>query len=67
MPFKSKSQARWMFSAEKRGDVKKGEAEKWAHETPNMKYLPEKVKKGKTKGKGRMTKTSGMSGNLVGR
>lgn len=44
MPFKSKSQARFMFAAEKRGDVEPGTAERWAKETPSMKALPEKVK-----------------------
>jgi hypothetical protein len=63
MAFKSKSQSKWMFAAEKRGDVKKGEAEKWAHETPNMKSLPEKVKKHGKKAK----KSSGMEGHFVGR
>ena len=47
MPFKSKAQQRFMFAAESRGDVKPGTARKWAHETKNMKRLPEKVKKRK--------------------
>jgi hypothetical protein len=45
MPFKSKAQEKFMFAAEKRGDVKKGTAEEWAHATPNIKKLPEHVKK----------------------
>lgn len=45
MPFKSKSQQRFMFAAEERGDVPKGTAMEWAHKTPNIKKLPEKVKK----------------------
>lgn len=60
MPFRSKAQQRWMFWAEKQGLVKKGTAERWARETPNIKRLPEKVssKKGSKKkkrksGKGR--------------
>ena len=45
MPFKSKAQARWMFAAEKRGEVKKGTAKRWAHHTKNMKRLPERKKR----------------------
>ena len=48
MPFKSKAQQRFMFAAEDKGDVPKGTAEEWAHETPNIKKLPEKVKQKKT-------------------
>lgn len=44
MPFKSKAQQRFMFAAEKRGDIPKGTAEDWAHETPDMKRLPERKK-----------------------
>ena len=36
---------RWMFAAEKRGEVKKEMAKRWAHHTPNIKKLPEKVNK----------------------
>jgi hypothetical protein len=50
MPYKSKSQMRKFFQMEKTGELKKGEAEKWAHETPNIKDLPERVKKGKKSG-----------------
>jgi len=39
MPFKSDSQRRWMFANEPEM------AHRWADETPNMKDLPEKVKK----------------------
>lgn len=42
MPFKSKAQQRWMFAAEKRGEVPKGTAKKWARHTPNLRDLPEK-------------------------
>ena len=45
MPFKSKSQMKWMFAAEKRGEVPKGTARRWAHETPNLKSLPMRKKK----------------------
>lgn len=47
MPFKSKSQQRFMFAAEARGDLPKGTARRWAHETPNIRRLPERVKKSK--------------------
>lgn len=47
MPFKSKSQLRKFFAMEKRGELPKGEAEKWAHETKNIKKLPNKVKRRK--------------------
>lgn len=40
-PFKSKAQARYMFAKHK--DI----AEEFAHATPNMKNLPEHVKKKK--------------------
>jgi hypothetical protein len=42
VPFKSKSQQRWMFAAEARGEVPKGTAKRWANETPNITKLPEK-------------------------
>lgn len=48
MPYKSKAQQRFMFAAEERGDVPKGTAKEWAHKTPNIKKLPEKVKHKKT-------------------
>jgi hypothetical protein len=44
MPFKSKSQQRWMFAAEARGELPGGTAKRWAHETKDIKGLPEKVK-----------------------
>ena len=46
MPLKSKSQMRYLFAAEKRGDVPKGTAEKFVKETPKkaLKKLPERVK-----------------------
>lgn len=47
MPFKSQSQRRFLFAAEKRGEVKPGTARKWAHETKNIKRLPEKAKRKK--------------------
>lgn len=33
-----------MFAAEKRGELKKGTAQQWADETPNIKRLPERKK-----------------------
>lgn len=39
MPFKSKAQQRFMFATQPKT------AEKWAEETPNIKSLPQKVKK----------------------
>ena len=47
MPFKSKRQQRWMFAAEERGELPRGTAKRWAHETKSIKSLPEKVKKRK--------------------
>lgn len=43
MPFKSKAQQRWMFAAESRGELPKGTAREWAHHTPNIKKLPERI------------------------
>jgi hypothetical protein len=45
MPFKSKAQEKFMFAAENRGEIKKGTAEEWAHATPDIKKLPEYVRK----------------------
>ena len=47
MPAKSKAQIRYLFAAEKRGEVKPGVAEEFARKTPNIKRLPEHVKKKK--------------------
>lgn len=59
MPFRSKAQQRFMFAAEDRGDVPHGTAKRWARETPNIKRLPEKVKKKKkSKGKGHSKKAA---------
>lgn len=44
-PYASKSQQRFMFAAEARGDAPKGTAQRWAHETPDIKHLPEKKRK----------------------
>ena len=50
MPYKSEAQRKFFFAAEARGDIKKGTARRWAHETPSMKKLPERVGKKKKKG-----------------
>ena len=43
-PFASKAQMRKFFAMESRGDLPKGTAENWAHETRNIKHLPEHKK-----------------------
>jgi hypothetical protein len=43
MPFRSKSQQRFMFAAEACGELPEGTARHWAHETKDIKALPEKV------------------------
>jgi len=45
VPFKSKAQQKYFFSAESRGDLPKGTAKQWAHHTPDISALPEHVKK----------------------
>lgn len=43
MPFKSKAQSRLFFAKEARGELPKGTAERFAHETPGgIKGLPER-------------------------
>ena len=58
MPYKSKSQQRYMFAAEERGDVEPGTAERWAKETKDIKGLPERVK-AKKAAYARMRRTGG--------
>lgn len=53
MPYKSKSQQRKFFAMEASGEIPKGTAEEWAHETKHIKKLPDKVKKPKKKAKKR--------------
>ena len=48
MPFKSKSQQRLFFAKEARHELPKGTAKRWAHETKNIKRLPERKKKRKS-------------------
>ena len=43
MPFRSQSQARWMWAAAKRGDIPKDMPKRWAHETKDIKSLPQRV------------------------
>jgi hypothetical protein len=47
MPYKSKAQQRLFFAKEARGELPKGTAKKWAHETKNIKALPNRKKKRK--------------------
>ena len=44
MPLKSKSQMRYLFAAQARGEIPKGTAEKFVKETPKakLKRLPER-------------------------
>jgi len=44
VPFKSKAQRRWMHAAEARGEVPKGTASRWEHETKDE-SLPERAMK----------------------
>lgn len=50
MPAKSKAQVRFLFGAERRGEVKPGTAEE-SVQGVNVKRLPERVKKPKGKRK----------------
>ena len=45
MPFTSRAQQRFMFAAEARGELPEGTARRWAHETKDIKKLPERVRK----------------------
>jgi hypothetical protein len=49
VPYKSKSQERFFFAAEARGDMPKGTARRWAHHTKSIKALPEHVGHGEKK------------------
>ena len=51
MPFRSKAQVRKFGAMVKRGEISKKKFEEWLHETPNIKKLPERVEKKKTKKK----------------
>lgn len=45
MPFVSKSQQRFFYAAEAKGELPKGTAKEWQDATPKGKKLPEHVKK----------------------
>ena len=45
MPFKSKAQQRLFFAKESRGELPRGTARRWAHETKNIRGLPERKKR----------------------
>ena len=51
MPFRSKAQVRKFGAMVKRGEISKKKFEEWLHETQNIKKLPERVEKKKTKKK----------------
>ena len=58
MPYKSKSQQRFMYAAEAKGDVEPGTASRWSKETRDLKGLPERVK-AKKAAYARMRRTGG--------
>jgi hypothetical protein len=51
MPFKSKAQVRQCYALKEKGEAGTWDCDEWAKETNDIKKLPEKVKKGKGKGK----------------
>lgn len=55
-----------MFAAEKRHELPKGTAKRWAEHTPNIKKLPEHVKHKKNKKKTKMNKAADF-GTLLGK
>jgi len=59
VPYKSKSQQRFMYAAEERGDVEPGTAARWSKETKDAKGLPEKVKSAKKAAYNRLRRTGG--------
>lgn len=61
MPFRSKAQMRWMFAAEERGELPEGTARRWAHETPNIKSLPDHAGSKKSKDKKKSVKRAALS------
>lgn len=58
MPFQSKAQQRYMFAAEGRGELPEGTASRFAHETPDIKRLPERKSKRKHRRGGRKRASS---------
>ena len=59
MPYKSKSQQRFMYAAEAKGDVEPGTAARWSKETKDAKGLPERAKSAKKAAYARMRRTGG--------
>ncbi|MBC8499494.1 MAG: hypothetical protein H8D39_03090 [Candidatus Atribacteria bacterium] len=51
MPFRSKAQVRKFGAMVKRGEMSQAEFDEWLKHTPNIKKLPERVKKAKKKKK----------------
>lgn len=47
VPFRSKAQLRRFAAMVKRGEISKKKFKQWLKETPNIKKLPERVKKRK--------------------
>lgn len=45
MPFKSESQRRFFYAANKRGDISDADLKKWEDETPKDKKLPDRLEK----------------------
>jgi hypothetical protein len=52
MPFKSRAQVGKFFEMEKRGEIPKGTALRWAHDTPSIKRLPKRVSQRKPAARG---------------
>ena len=57
-PFTSKSQQKFMFAAEARGEIPKGTARRWAKHTPSIKSLPERKTSNKRAAKKLLKKTA---------
>ena len=51
MPFRSKAQLRKFGAMVRRREISKAKFQEWLKETPNVKSLPERVSKKKTKKK----------------
>lgn len=51
MPFRSKAQIRKFGAMVRRGEISKEKFREWLEETPNIKKLPERVRKKKRKKK----------------
>ena len=47
MPFRSKAQVRKFGELVKQGKMTEAEFQRWLHETPNIKRLPERLHPGK--------------------